>query len=102
MSKDSIKFIGVGFHQWQVKTTGQTNKTTSTNDKVQEKKVESKNFLDNYTYNMRNTLRDEKNVAKFNAADKKKIKDAMEQAMQWLWTTISLQKLTSLDDKDIC
>ncbi|KAH0886575.1 hypothetical protein HID58_062671, partial [Brassica napus] len=89
------------------KTTGQKNKITITNDKgrlskddiekmVQEaekyksedeehkKKVEAKNALENYAYNMRNTIQDEKIGEKLPAADKKKIEDAIEQAIQWL------------------
>nr|QCQ29468.1 heat shock protein [Camellia fraterna] len=89
------------------KTTGQKNKITITNDKgrlskeeiekmVQEaekyksedeehkKKVEAKNTLENYAYNMRNTVKDEKIGEKLPAADKKKIEDAIEQAIQWL------------------
>uniref|UniRef100_A0A2N9GZQ5 Uncharacterized protein n=1 Tax=Fagus sylvatica TaxID=28930 RepID=A0A2N9GZQ5_FAGSY len=89
------------------KTTGQKNKITITNDKgrlskdeiekmVQEaekyksedeehkKKVETKNALENYAYNMRNTVKDEKIGAKLPPADKKKIEDAIEQAIQWL------------------
>ncbi|CAI9766110.1 unnamed protein product [Fraxinus pennsylvanica] len=89
------------------KTTGQKNKITITNDKgrlskeeiekmVQEaekyksedeehkKKVEAKNALENYAYNMRNTVKDEKIASKLPADDKKKIEDAIEQAIQWL------------------
>ncbi|KAJ7977113.1 Heat shock cognate 70 kDa protein [Quillaja saponaria] len=89
------------------KTTGQKNKITITNDKgrlskdeiekmVQEaekyksedeehkKKVEAKNALENYSYNMRNTIKDEKIGAKLSPDDKKKIEDAIEQAIQWL------------------
>ncbi|CAL9165684.1 unnamed protein product [Musa hybrid cultivar] len=89
------------------KTTGQKNKITITNDKgrlikeeienmVQEaekykaedeehkKKVEAKNALENYAYNMRNTIKDEKIASKLADADKKKIEDAIEQAIQWL------------------
>ncbi|RXH84548.1 hypothetical protein DVH24_032832 [Malus domestica] len=89
------------------KTTGQKNKITITNDKgrlskeeienmVQEaekykaededhkKKVEAKNALENYAYNMRNTVRDEKIGSKLNPEDKKKIEDAVEDAIQWL------------------
>ncbi|KAJ6986466.1 heat shock cognate 70 kDa protein 2 isoform X1 [Populus alba x Populus x berolinensis] len=89
------------------KTTGQKNKITITNDKgrlskediekmVQEaekyksedeehkKKVESKNSLENYAYNMRNTVKDEKISSKLAADDKKKIEDAIDQAIQWL------------------
>ncbi|KAF2318742.1 hypothetical protein GH714_010427 [Hevea brasiliensis] len=89
------------------KTTGQKNKITITNDKgrlskeeiekmVQEaekykaedeehkKKVEAKNALENYAYNMRNTVKDEKISSKLSPDDKKKIEDAIEQAIQWL------------------
>ncbi|KAF9676815.1 hypothetical protein SADUNF_Sadunf08G0042400 [Salix dunnii] len=89
------------------KTTGQKNKITITNDKgrlskediekmVQEaekyksedeehkKKVESKNSLENYAYNMRNTIKDDKISSKLGADDKKKIEDAIDQAIQWL------------------
>ncbi|KAK9041287.1 hypothetical protein V6N11_016396 [Hibiscus sabdariffa] len=89
------------------KTTGQKNKITITNDKgrlskeeiekmVEEaekyksedeehkKKVEAKNALENYAYNMRNTVKDEKIGAKLSAEEKKKIEDAIEQAIQWL------------------
>ncbi|MDG6100291.1 molecular chaperone DnaK, partial [Alteromonas sp. ZYF713] len=78
------------------KTTGQKNKITITNDKgrlskeeiekmVQEaekyksedeehkKKVEAKNALENYAYNMRNTVKDEKIGEKLSPGDKKKI-----------------------------
>ncbi|RLM98189.1 putative mediator of RNA polymerase II transcription subunit 37c [Panicum miliaceum] len=89
------------------KTTGQKNKITITNDKgrlskeeiekmVQDaekyksedeehkKKVESKNSLENYAYNMRNTIRDEKIASKLAADDKKKIEDAIDAAISWL------------------
>ncbi|CAN6568769.1 unnamed protein product [Malus baccata var. baccata] len=88
-------------------TTGQKNKITITNDKgrlskeeiekmVQEaekyksedeehkKKVEAKNALENYAYNMRNTIKDDKIASKLDAADKKKIEDTIDQAIQWL------------------
>ncbi|KAJ4834450.1 70-kilodalton heat shock protein [Turnera subulata] len=89
------------------KTTGQKNKITITNDKgrlskeeiekmVQEaekykaedeehkKKIDAKNALENYLYNMRNTIKDEKIGEKIPAADKKKIEDAIEEAIKWL------------------
>ncbi|KAL7229676.1 hypothetical protein ACSBR2_008226 [Camellia fascicularis] len=89
------------------KTTGQKNKITITNNKGQlskeeiekmvkeaekykfedeehKKKVEAKNALENYAYNMRNTIKDEKISTKLSPADKKKIKDAIDQAIHWL------------------
>ncbi|KAI4348152.1 hypothetical protein L6164_008911 [Bauhinia variegata] len=89
------------------KTTGQKNKITITNDKgrlskeeiekmVQDaekykaedeehkKKVEAKNALENYAYNMRNTIKDEESSSKLSESDKRKIEDAIDQAIQWL------------------
>eukprot|EP01018_Ginkgo_biloba_P028906 Gb_07011 [translate_table: standard] len=89
------------------KSTGQKNKITITNDKgrlskddiekmVQEaekykvedeehkKKIESKNSLENYAYNMRNTIRDEKIAGSIDSTDNKTIEDAVEGAIEWL------------------
>jgi len=89
------------------KTTGNKNKITITNDKgrlskeeiermVQEaekykaedeehkKKIDAKNALENYAYNMRNTVRDDKVGGKMDADDKAKIEDAIEKAIEWL------------------
>ncbi|CAI5460663.1 unnamed protein product [Closterium sp. Yama58-4] len=89
------------------KTTGHKNKITITNDKgrlskedierlVQEaerykeedeqvkKKVEAKNALENYTYNIRNTIRDENVGSKLPAGDKKKVEDAVTSTVEWL------------------
>jgi L1 cell adhesion molecule like protein len=103
------------------KTTGQKNKITITNDKgrlskdeiekmVQDaekykgedeehrKKIESKNSLENYAYNMRNTIRDEKVAGNLDPADKKKIEDAIEAAIQWLDEN-QLAESDEFDDK---
>ncbi|KHG09207.1 Heat shock 70 kDa 1 -like protein [Gossypium arboreum] len=53
-------------------------------DEEHKKKVDAKNALENYAYNMRNTVKDEKIGAKLAAADKKKIEDAIDEAIQWL------------------
>uniref|UniRef100_A0A6N2M628 Heat shock 70 kDa protein n=1 Tax=Salix viminalis TaxID=40686 RepID=A0A6N2M628_SALVM len=89
------------------KASGVKNKITITNDKgrlgkddiermVQEaeryksedekvkKKVEAKNALENYAYNMRNTVRDEKVGGKLDPADKQKIEKEIEQTTDWL------------------
>nr|GMD50852.1 heat shock cognate 70 kDa protein 2 [Ipomoea batatas]GMD52884.1 heat shock cognate 70 kDa protein 2 [Ipomoea batatas]GMD57583.1 heat shock cognate 70 kDa protein 2 [Ipomoea batatas] len=103
------------------KTTGQKNKITITNDKgrlskdeiekmVQEaekykaededhkKKVEAKNSLENYAYNMRNTIKDEKISSKFSDADRKKIENAIDQTIQWLDAN-QLAEVDEFDDK---
>ncbi|XP_009789460.1 heat shock 70 kDa protein [Nicotiana sylvestris] len=89
------------------KTAGVKNKITITNDKgrlskeeierlVQEaerykaedesmkKKVEAKNALENYAYNMRNTVRDEKFSGKLDPSDKQKIEKAVDETIDWL------------------
>ncbi|KAF3548154.1 hypothetical protein DY000_02004047 [Brassica cretica] len=53
-------------------------------DEEHKKKVDAKNALENYAYNMRNTIKDEKIASKLEAADKKKIEDAIDQAIEWL------------------
>lgn len=89
------------------KTAGVKNKITITNDKGRlskeeiekmvrdaekykaedegvKRKVEAKNALENYAYNMRNTVKDEKLAGKLDAADKGKIENAIDEAIQWL------------------
>ena len=89
------------------KSTGKENKITITNDKgrlskeeiermVQEaekykaedeehkKKVEAKNGLENYAYNMKNTMNDENVGGKIDPDDKAKIMAAVEEAISWL------------------
>ncbi|XP_073044185.1 heat shock 70 kDa protein-like [Primulina eburnea] len=89
------------------KTAGVKNKITITNDKgrlskeeiekmVQDaekykaededvkKKVEAKNSLENYAYNMRNTVRDEKFASKLSSGDKATIEKTVEETIEWL------------------
>ncbi|XP_020231285.1 heat shock 70 kDa protein [Cajanus cajan] len=89
------------------KTAGVKNKITITNDKGRlskeeiekmvkdaerykaedeevKKKVEAKNSLENYAYNMRNTIRDEKIGGKLGAEEKQRIEKAVEDAIEWL------------------
>ncbi|XP_027330882.1 heat shock 70 kDa protein isoform X3 [Abrus precatorius] len=53
-------------------------------DEEVKKKVEAKNSLENYAYNMRNTIRDEKIGGKLSPEEKQKIEKAVEDAIQWL------------------
>ncbi|KAI8564634.1 hypothetical protein RHMOL_Rhmol03G0196000 [Rhododendron molle] len=103
------------------KSTGQMLKITITNDKgrlskeeiekmVQEaakyksedeehkKKNEAKNALENYAYNMRNAINDEKNGAKIPRANKRKIGAALEQAIRWLDAN-QLAEMEEFEDK---
>ncbi|CAN6563921.1 unnamed protein product [Malus baccata var. baccata] len=103
------------------KTAGVKNKITITNDKgrlskeeiekmVQDaekyraedeevkKKVEAKNALENYAYNMRNTVRDDKFAGKLDPADKEKIEKAVDDAINWLEGN-QLAEVDELEDK---
>ncbi|OAY68863.1 Heat shock cognate 70 kDa protein [Ananas comosus] len=53
-------------------------------DEEVKRKVEAKNSLENYAYNMRNTVRDEKIKAKLPEADRQKIEKAVEDTITWL------------------
>ncbi|KAI4344305.1 hypothetical protein L6164_011549 [Bauhinia variegata] len=89
------------------KTAGVKNKITITNDKGRlskeeiekmvkdaekykaededvKKKVEAKNSLENYAYNMRNTVKDEKIGGKLSPDDKQKIEKAVNDTIEWL------------------
>ncbi|KAM6602407.1 hypothetical protein CsatA_022016 [Cannabis sativa] len=103
------------------KTAGVKNKITITNDKgrlskeeierlVQEaekykaedeevkKKVDAKNSLENYAYNMRNTIKDEKIAGQLDPADKQKIEKAVDEAIEWLDGN-QLAEVDELEDK---
>ncbi|CAH8381345.1 unnamed protein product [Eruca vesicaria subsp. sativa] len=89
------------------KTAGVKNQITITNDKgrlskeeiekmVQDaekykaedeqvkKRVEAKNSLENYAYNMRNTVKDEKLAQKLGQEDKQKIEKAIDETIEWI------------------
>lgn len=103
------------------KTAGVKNKITITNDKgrlskeeiermVQEaerykaedqqvkKKVEAKNALENYAYNMRNTLKDDKVGGKLDPLDKGKMEKAIDETIEWLDRN-QLAEVDELEDK---
>jgi len=97
------------------KSTGKEQKITITNDKgrmsaeeierlVQEAeryksqdeanraRVEAKNSLENYAFQMRNTMNDEKLAGKLSAEDKKKVNDAIAATTTWLDANQSAEK----------
>uniref|UniRef100_A0A0A9EUJ3 Heat shock cognate 70 kDa protein 2 n=1 Tax=Arundo donax TaxID=35708 RepID=A0A0A9EUJ3_ARUDO len=67
-------------------------------DEEHKKKVEAKNSLENYAYNMRNTIKDEKIASKLPEAEKKKIEDAIEGAINWLDNN-QLAEVDEFEDK---
>ncbi|KNC98218.1 hsp71-like protein [Spizellomyces punctatus DAOM BR117] len=97
------------------KTTGRSNKITITNDKgrlskeeiermVSEaekykaedeaaaERIQAKNGLESYAYNLRNTLQDEKIAGKLEAADKTKLEAAIDEAIKWLDSNLEASK----------
>jgi heat shock protein 1/8 len=97
------------------KSTGKINKITITNDKgrlskediermVEEaekykqeddmtrQKIEAKNSLENYAYNVRNTIKDEKLKDKISEEDKKLIEDKTNEILQFIETNDDLNK----------
>merc|ERR1712054_634448 len=53
-------------------------------DESNKSRVESKNQLENYAYSMRNSMDDEKLKDKIDAADKEKLKAAIDETISWL------------------
>jgi len=97
------------------KSTGKINKITITNDKgrlskediermveeaekykqedeVTRQKIEAKNSLENYAYNVRNTIKDEKLKDKISEEDKKLIEDKTNEILQFIETNDDLNK----------
>jgi len=89
------------------KTTGKSNKITITNDKgrlskediermvadaekykaedeAAAERIQSKNALESYAYNLRNSLQDDKIASKLEASDKSTLEKAVDEAIQWL------------------
>ncbi|KAL0003098.1 hypothetical protein SO802_016879 [Lithocarpus litseifolius] len=62
----------------------QDAETYKAEDDEHRKKVKAKDALENYSYNMRNAINNEKIGAKLAPKRKKKIKDAIEQVIEWL------------------
>jgi len=97
------------------KSTGKEQKITITNDKgrmsaedierlVQEAeryksedeanraRVEAKNALENYAFQVRNSIRDEKLAGQVSEGDKKKVEDAITKTTQWLDSNQNAEK----------
>lgn len=53
-------------------------------DKEQRERIDAKNGLENFAYSMKNTMNDTNVASKRAESDKKKVLDAVEQALQWL------------------
>lgn len=54
-------------------------------DKALKEKIDAKNSLENYVYTMRNTIEDKEKLAdKIEDSDKEKIKEALQEAQEWI------------------
>lgn len=53
-------------------------------DALQRERVEARNGLENYAFQMKNTVNDEKVAGKIDAADKEKVVKECEEVLQWL------------------
>ena len=53
-------------------------------DEARKAQVDAKNGLENYCYQMKNTLTDEKIKDKFDESDRKVIEEGVKEALQWL------------------
>ncbi len=103
----------------QDKSTGKQNKITITNDKgrlskddiermvkeaaqyekedeAQRQRVQAKNSLESYAFNMRQTINDESVKDKLNESDRKKIADKCEETIKWLEANQSAEKVSAL------
>jgi L1 cell adhesion molecule like protein len=53
-------------------------------DEAAAARIQSKNGLESYAYNLRNSITDEKLADKFEAGDKTKLEGAVNETIQWL------------------
>ena len=53
-------------------------------DELHKKKVEAVNDLENYAYNMRNTIKDENVTKNLDLSDKKRLMNAVDGTIQWM------------------
>ncbi|PRP75878.1 hypothetical protein PROFUN_15414 [Planoprotostelium fungivorum] len=97
------------------KTTGKKSNITITNDKgrlsqadiermvreaeqykaeddLNRQKIEAKNGLENYSYSLKNTLRDEATASKLPADDKSKLEKAVDETIAWLESNQTAEK----------
>merc|ERR1711988_1550740 len=74
------------------KSTGKENKITITNDAEKYKKedeelrqkVESRNHLENYAYQIKGTVDDEKLKDKLDESDREQLKESSESCIKWM------------------
>ncbi|XP_050243524.1 heat shock cognate 70 kDa protein 2-like, partial [Quercus robur] len=73
-----------GLSKEKIKKLVQEAERYKAEDEEHNMKAKSKNALENYAFNMRNTFRDEETVAKVCAVDKKMVDEVIEETIDWL------------------
>merc|ERR1712107_49361 len=76
--------MGGRLSQSEIDRMGQEAEKYRAEDEQNKQKIEAKNGLENYCFQMRNTLSDDKLKDKFEAGDKEKIEAAVQDALDWL------------------
>merc|ERR1712196_464039 len=61
-------------------------------DEANKQRIEAKNGVENYAYNMKNTMNDEKLKDKIEAGDKKTIEEKCDEVINWLDNNQSAEK----------
>merc|ERR1711959_820866 len=61
-------------------------------DEANKQRIEAKNGLENYAYNMKNTMSDEKLKDKIEEGDKKTIEEKCDEVINWLDSNQSAEK----------
>merc|ERR1712188_191445 len=68
-------------------------------DEAHKSKVEAKNALEGYVFNIRNTLNDENVGGKLDAADKEAITKIVDETIAWMDSTYDVQEKSVYDEK---
>merc|ERR1712169_173081 len=68
-------------------------------DDAHKSKVESKNGLEGYVFNIRNTLNDENVGGKLDPADKEAIQKKVDEVIAWLDSNYDIQEKSVYDEK---
>ncbi|CAI9779669.1 unnamed protein product [Fraxinus pennsylvanica] len=80
-----VSYKSMKIEQRRYRENGDVERYKAEDEEVKKKvEVEVKNVLENYTYNMRNIVMDEKFDSKLDPLEKQKIENAMEVVIEWV------------------
>jgi len=60
--------------------------------KNKKKKIEAKNHLEGFAYNLRNTIKEEQLAAKLDESDKQKLNEAIDSTLRWVESNPNAEK----------